>query len=98
VATVYNRYIGNTGRVIRVYDTPRQETASASPASPSARAAARGERRGGGGIAGLLGKILPRGIEAGDIVLLLLFLFLFMESGDEEFLIILAILVLGGLK
>jgi hypothetical protein len=103
VETVYNRYIGNTGRVVRVYDTPRRETPpERADAAASRSAASRGggrrdnDRR--GGVMGLLGGLLPRGLEAGDIVLMLLFLFLFLESGDEEFLIILAILVLGALK
>lgn len=40
----------------------------------------------------MLGGILPFGFEVGDLMLLLLLLYLYVESGDEEFLIILVVL------
>ncbi|MDR0861303.1 MAG: hypothetical protein LBN30_00780 [Oscillospiraceae bacterium] len=85
---MYNRYIGNTGQVIRVDDTPAEPepptaTATASVLEPIRRQ-----------VNGLFDSLLP-GVEMGDVILLLLFLFLFLESGDEEFLIMLAFLLLG---
>jgi hypothetical protein len=96
---MFNRYIGNTGRLIRV-DDAEATRAGLAGASRGARAAS-GEAeaaRASGGLGGLLGGLLPFGLEVGDIVLLLLFLFLFLESGDDEFLIILAFLAIGVIK
>jgi hypothetical protein len=42
----------------------------------------------GDGLKGMLGN-LPLGLDIGDLMLFLLLLFLYVESGDEEFLIIL---------
>jgi hypothetical protein len=95
---MFNRYIGNTGRIIRVDDA---EAARAGLAGARFRRAAVGESepaRTSGRAGGLLGSLLPFGLEIGDIVLLLLFLFLFMESGDEDFLIILAFLAISVIK
>lgn len=44
---------------------------------------------------GPLGSILPPGVDAGDILFLLVLLFLYLESEDEEFLIILIVVGLS---
>lgn len=49
----------------------------------------------------MLGAFLPGGLETGDLLLLLVLLFLYIESKDEEFLIILAVVgysILNGDK
>jgi len=40
---------------------------------------------------------LPFGLELADVAIALLFLFLYLESGDKEFLIILACFAIGTL-
>ncbi|MDR0838204.1 MAG: hypothetical protein LBN99_01020 [Oscillospiraceae bacterium] len=81
------RYIGNSGRFYRIDEEP------VSPPNPVINDAASplGRRLGG-----LFSGGLPFGLELADIALLLLFLFLYLESGDEEFLIILAFLAIGA--
>ncbi len=49
-----------------------------------------------GGLSGLFRSILPKNIDMGDLLLLVLLFLLYSESGDEEFLIILAIVFLLG--
>lgn len=46
----------------------------------------------GGGLSELIGSILG-GLDTGDILLLLILLLLYLDSHDEEFLIILAVLL-----
>ncbi|MDR0447013.1 MAG: hypothetical protein LBH17_08365 [Oscillospiraceae bacterium] len=77
-----NRYVGNTGRFSRINDAaPRLSAVAPVITLPPAR------RKIG----------LPAiGLELGDLALLLLFFFLYMESGDEDFLIILAVLAVGA--
>ena len=50
------------------------------------------------GLSGLLGGILPAGIDIGDILLLLVLLFLYTETKDEDFLIILIIMAFSILS
>jgi hypothetical protein len=96
-----NRYIGNTGRFFRVNetlpDTDVPDSAAEKAASRFAAAgagsarteSARAESKSRGG----LGFTLPFGLELSELVLPLLFFFLYLETRDEEFLIILAALV-----
>jgi hypothetical protein len=96
---MYNRYIGNTGRIIRVDDA--EATRLGFAGAPRGRRGGEAEAdtaRLFGGLGGLPGFRLPFGLEIGDIVLMLLFLFMFLESGDEVFLIILAFLAIGVIK
>jgi hypothetical protein len=82
-----NRYIGNTGRFFRVGETPPSVPASLPRAGEApARAYLPGFPA---------PPWLPAGLESGDLALLLLFFFLYVESGDEEFLIMLAVLAAG---
>ncbi|HHT17462.1 MAG TPA: hypothetical protein GXZ77_07120 [Papillibacter sp.] len=149
---MYNRYIGNTGRVIRMEDAPPLQHRGGihraapvppppppeeAPPPPPQKAANRpkmgsgwpssgiksitpntyaspisgggfplsgllknfsgGLKDGHGFIRGLFDN-LPFGLDLGDILLLLLLLFFYIESGDEEFLIILAFLVFSIIK
>ena len=106
---MYNRYIGNTGKVYRVSepsDKARDKTparrSEQSRAPPPDNFQARGRRKllpslfGGGGK--LLETNLPFGLELSDLIILALLLFLFIESGDEEFLIILGFLAYSIFK
>ena len=99
---MYNRYIGNTGRRYRV---PEASDRAPGGGATSAGAAHRQERqrapepRGSAafGVTNLAGSLrslippLPFGMDTGDLLLLLLLFFLYTESGDEDFLIILAV-------
>ncbi|MDR2615731.1 MAG: hypothetical protein LBC28_04035 [Oscillospiraceae bacterium] len=80
-----NRYIGNTGRVYRVDDLPEPSPTAVHERAPAARVSP----------AYTSVPSLPFGLEPGDIALLLLFFLLYIESGDEEFLIILVALAAG---
>ncbi|NLM83766.1 MAG: hypothetical protein GX189_03550 [Clostridiales bacterium] len=146
---MYNRYIGNTGRVIRVEEAPPPPprggihhrppppppppeepppppppSAAHAPPKPGGAWQSSGFKsfpsaftspRSGGALSGLLKNFsgglrdgpsflkgllgnLPFGLDLGDILLLLLLLFFYIESGDEEFLIILAFLVFSIVK
>jgi hypothetical protein len=162
---VYNKYIGNTGRFIRVEDHPRANTHNAgrpavtpppshNPMSehpipehpmpqqhePVKQVASSHRTEGiknkplfsglGGGLNNLIGGLgsglggifgghggghvggpggltdglkgmfdhLPFGLDIGDILLFLLLFFFFIESGDEEFIFILAIIAYGMFK
>ena len=133
---MYNRYIGNTGKFVRVEDAPvynhpyaGQTHAQPSPPAPPPPLPAEKNNpplggllsglgnlfggsgkglfggsggglfggSGGGMFSGLHGMLdnLPFGLDIGDVLLFLLLLFLFLESGDEEFIIILAIIAIN---
>ena len=49
------------------------------------------------GLSGILDKLGIGQLDKGDILLLLVLIYLFRESGDEEWLIILALVLLMGL-
>ena len=85
---IYNRYIGNDRDFYRVDHDP-----SGIPLNGSGHGSS-----GSGGIFGALSSLLPAGIDAGDILILLVLLFLYIESKDEDFLIILAVLAFSILK
>ena len=116
-----NRYIGNTGRVVHVKDTPQpvRHTGYRTRYSPSPQPVTRetgsvagnvkkqvkkppsGTPAGGFGfesISGTLKSMLPKNTEFGDILILAVFLFLYIESRDTDFLIILTVLVLSIFK
>jgi len=90
---LYNRYQGNTGRVERI-DTPEAppESRVQRPPLPGA-----GEQRPPGSLSGLsgeLGRLLHRltrmNLETEDVLLLMILYLLYRESGDEDFLFMLA--------
>jgi hypothetical protein len=84
--------VGNTGRYYRIDET---EVAAEVVQQNAAETTVLG---GAGGLFGGLGGglNLPLGLELADIALLLLFLFLYLESGDWEFLIIVAFLAISA--
>ena len=108
---MYNRYIGNTGKVYRVSepsdrvrDKPPPRRNEPPRVEQPDNLQARGRRKllpslfGGGGGAKFLETSLPFGLELSDLVILALLFFLFIESGDEEFLIILGFLAYSIFK
>jgi len=99
---MYNRYIGNTGRRYRVPEAsdraPGGSAISAGEARGRERQRAPAPRENAVfGVTNLTGSLrslippLPFGMDTGDLLLLLLLFFLYTESGDEDFLIILAV-------
>lgn len=105
---MYNRYIGNTGKVYRV-EEPHDKVRGVSrsrqiPAKPSAPVVQKESGTRGGHKKPLFGGIklfesgLPLGLDTSDLIILGLLLFLFIESGDEEFLIILGFLAYSIFK
>ncbi|MCL2408978.1 MAG: hypothetical protein FWC96_05105 [Oscillospiraceae bacterium] len=112
---MYNRYIGNTGKVYRVNepsdrartDRRRNNVVELFPKESLSR-----DKRGtehhdhsrkktslfGLGNFKFLEGGLPLGLELSDLVILALLFFLFLESGDEEFLIILGFLAYSIFK
>lgn len=100
----YNRYIGNTGRVIRVQEPGERESISPPPVPAYARPEAVRARRpappaqktpSGAGLVGeLFSRLSPDGLDTEDILLLMIFYLLYRESGDEEFLIMMGAMFL----
>lgn len=105
------RYIGNTGRVVHVNDAPtarqphrntsqnigsqKNEHKTVSHSEPEKKPEA------GIDLAGMLNSLkslLPKGTDFGDILVLAVFLFLYIESRDTDFLIILAVLAFSFFK
>lgn len=102
----------------RVTPEPQQSTPqpqSRTTAEPQPQSSPPPTSPRGGGLGGIIGKLLggegvsafalpsaetlnlPFGLELADVALALLFLFLYLESGDAEFLIILACFAIGTL-
>ncbi|MDR1589664.1 MAG: hypothetical protein LBS51_05670 [Oscillospiraceae bacterium] len=104
---MYNKYIGNTGKYIRVDDAPpcaepadagvcqSARLAGSAPAVPLPTPAA-----GLGPLHGLLKSFMPAGsgLDVGDIILLLLLFLLYIDSGDDEFLVLLGCMVFAMFK
>lgn len=103
----YNRYIGNTGRVIRVQEPGERENSSSPPVPAHSRAELVQARRNspsahnntktppGAGLVGeLFSRLSPDGLDTEDILLLMIFYLLYRESGDEEFLIMMGAMFL----
>ena len=99
---MYNRYIGNSGKVLRVAEPSDNAIVQLHPAPAPAVDGQPPRKKTGlfglgglgglGGLSGFGGLNLPFGFDTGDLIILALLLFLFIESGDEEFLIILGFL------
>ena len=93
------RYIGNTGRRYRVEERV-MPSASAPPEQQPAPQRHQNMMRPPqaspfGGLEGVIRSILPAGMDAGDLMFLVLLLLLYMDSRDEEFLIILAVVAMS---
>ncbi len=95
---MYNRYIGRSGRL---YDQGfRGQTTEPPQISVPLRPEAErhepdcGKNKPpltGGSLSNIFGSLIPQGLDAGDLIILLILLLLYLESRDEEFLIILII-------
>ena len=93
---VYNRYQGNTGHVERVSE-PQEQPQAAPPPPQRPAPPGPGERRPPGPLSGLsgelsrlLGRLTRFSPETEDLILILLLYLLWRESGDEDFLFMLA--------
>ena len=100
---VYNRYQGNTGRVERVPDAGERPASTDPPKQPQPRPSPPPpkERRPPSPLSGLsseLGRLLSRlspfQLETEDLLLFMILYLLWRESRDEEFLFMLAGLIL----
>ena len=80
---MYNRYVGNTGKVY-IVENPRHSE----PNPPNAAAGRSPEAR-QVKLPGLLNGLLPSCFETTDLLIIGLLLFLFFESRDTDFLVIL---------
>ncbi len=96
----YNRYIGNTGQVIRVQGTDQSVPAAAAPGAPRPGGLDKVEKRPPsplsmlGDLSGLLSHLSPDKLETEDILLLIFYL-LYRESGDKDFLIMMGAMFLS---
>ncbi|MCC8181686.1 MAG: hypothetical protein LIO45_01685 [Clostridiales bacterium] len=102
---MYNRYSPPNGYQPVEPDGPQREQprpssgGNAGSGSPffSLRSLLGGNRPGEGGIDGLLERLGISRLDKGDILLILILIYLFRESEDDEWLIILALVLLMGL-
>ena len=100
---MYNRYIPNGTAYTRVLEAdepprplrPEPEPAAAAPSAPEP---AQPEPAKKTGLAGLLKGLKLEELDTGDILLLLILLFLFLEGDDLELIITLGLLLLLGLE
>jgi len=119
---VYNRYIGNTGKFVRVEEEgdlrPNVPVIPVEPQTPPPQPAWRVPAAGGdvkippaptseekakfnlgamldmpGNLRGALKDRLPEAFDLGDILLVLVLLYLFLEGEEDEMLIILGVLI-----
>ena len=109
---MFNRYIGNTGKYYRVEDDIHISNDSphdhGDPISPTAispvsmhksaihRPAPRNNPA--ESLKRILGGVMPKGTDVGDLLLILILLLLYLEKEDEEILIILSVLIFNGFK
>lgn len=105
---MYNRYIPNGATYQRIPEEeappflpPEQEPPTAvepSKAEPAGQAPTAVEKPAGHTLTKLLKGLDLKGIDTGDVLLLLILLFLFLDGNDTELLITLGLAVLLGLK
>ena len=95
---MYNRYISGNARYEPVGDPPFRPRQNAQRPPPPP---AKGDRPSDGlpgGLSGLLKQVHPEHIDSGDILLVLILIFLFLEGDDNlELLIALGLLLVFGL-
>ncbi len=101
---MYNRYSPQGGyQPVEPEGPPREPPRPASGGNAgsgslfSALASLLGGNRPGSGIDGLLERLGITRLDKGDILLILILVYLFRESEDDEWLIILALVLLMGL-
>lgn len=88
---MYNRYIPNGTAYTRIVEDDSPTHAAQAAAAPEE---AEEEKK---GLAGLLKSLKLDDIDTGDILLLLILLFLFLEGDDIELIITLGLILLLGL-
>ena len=86
MTSIYNKYIDSGGAINRVDSSKK----GAGRINESRRK--RSDKN------ALLSGILPDWLETGDLVLLILLLFLYIESDDSDFLIVLAVIAFSIYK
>ncbi len=89
---MYNRYIPNGASYTRI---AVEDGPTAAP-PPAEREAAEPETR-SGGLTSLLKSLKLEKLDTGDVLLLLIILFLFLEGDDMELIITLGLMLLLGL-
>lgn len=90
---IYNRYIPNGAAYTRI--TEEDSASSAPPSFPQEEAENPKEDK--KGLASILKGLKLDGLDTGDILLLLILLFLFLEGDDMELIITLGLMLLLGL-
>lgn len=99
------KYQGNTGRYVRIPDASRQEQSRRDPERnrPMPSPAQQGKEPEktvplpldlGSGLNDILSSVFPDGFEMEDILLLLILLLMYKESGDKELLVIMGAMFL----
>ena len=96
---MYNRYIPNGASYTRVVeeDAPPTQTVPPDAPPPEPDAEAPESAKPASGLGKLLRGLKLDGLDTGDVLLLLILLFLFLEGDDMELVITLGLLLLLGL-
>ena len=96
---MYNRYIPGAGGYTRIpeEDAPPSRQADSAAHGPPQSEPASGPEKGAGALADLLKSLKLDRLDSGDVLLLLILLFLFLEGDDVELMITLGLLLLLGL-
>ncbi|MEQ2442211.1 hypothetical protein [Pseudoflavonifractor intestinihominis] len=99
---MYNRYIPGAGGYTRITEEDAPPVRHAEPPGPLASAPPGDPHppeaeKGAGALASLLKSLKLDQLDSGDVLLLLILLFLFMEGDDVELMITLGLLLLLGL-
>lgn len=99
---MYNRYIPNEAVYTRIgeEDEPNQSDATDRPFAESAAIPSpenNEEEKKGDGLAGILKALKLEELDTGDILLLLIMLFLFLEGDDMELVITLGLILILSL-
>ena len=96
---MYNRYIPSGASYVRITEEegpdPRAHTAAPPPPAGEREEPDPGAKK--GALSGLLKGLKLDSLDTGDILLLLILLFLFLEGDDMELIIALGLLLLMGL-
>ena len=102
---MYNRYIPGSGGYTRILEEDGQPAGRPEPEAhppqsppPSHGEAVSKAEKATGALASLLKSLKLDQLDSGDVLLLLILLFLFMEGDDVELMITLGLLLLLGLE
>ena len=101
---MYNRYIPNGGQYTRIPmqedpPAPGQDAGTGDRPDPlSSFLSSLGSNKKNAGLAGIFDALKLKDIDTGDILLLLILLFLFRDGEDLELVILLGLILLFGLS